>query len=1461
MKKYYCYKYLLLIAGTLTAGIAGAQNIPAASTRPAAQAVALPPAYSGPTVNYVRTWEPYMPSADAKVIAGSTDVKAVKQTTVYLDGLGRLLQSVSKGISGSGKDVVIPVTYDASGREQFKYLPYVPQTGNTSDGKFKADPFSAQQTFYQNNTLNPGAKGESIFYSQTDYEASPLNRELNKYAAGNSWAKSGGNRPVKEQYLVNTVSDSVRLWKVSGNTATTDAIYDAGQLTKRVTTNEAGSASVEYKDKDGRVVLKKLQLADVPGPAHMGWLSTYYVYDNKDNLRFVIPPLAVEKITTTWNFTSIAAELCYQYRYDERNRLIVKKLPGVDSTEMVYDVRDRLVFSRDGNLKNTNGGSWLVTFYDAVNRPVETALYKSAAARDALQTTMNNVQPDGSTSYPVPGIADLVVAVHDRNTYVATNSVTWESGFETSGTADVLAYIDPSLGSGIINMPVSNPLPGISQQDLIPLTYIFYDKYNYNGVHAAVTGDFTKLQPGDNPYAEILTAPGNMPQGKVTGTKIRVLDTDQWLTITTYYDDKGRPVQVISDNAAGGKDIVTTLYDFSGKVLSSYLRHTNPRSGATPQTTVLTMTSYDAAGRALSVKKKVNDNAATEKTIAANDYDELGRLNTKALGMQTGSQAIEQLSYEYHLRGWLKSINKAYLNSGGNTAHFGQEINYDDGFSANSYTGNIAGIRWKGWNDPLPRAYGYAYDRANRLSKGDFTQQNTAGSTWTRDKVDFTVGEVAYDANGNIISMSQKGMAGNGIVPIDQLTYRYRDNSNKLLAVQDGSTAATQLGDFTDGNKTGDDYDYDLNGNLKKDLNKTITSISYNHQNKPVQIVSGKGTITYQYDAAGNKLQKTVTDKTVTPAKTITTSYVGDMVYQNDILQYLGHEEGRIRLVYKTGVAPQFVYDYFVKDHLGNVRLVLTEQNDFTMYSATMESAAAAKENALFSNVDATRVPKPAGYPDDGSGSKNESVARLNAKDGGKKVGPSLVLRVMAGDTIRIGARAFYKSQVPNEKKQAGAPVENMVADLVQAFGGNSKTAADHGGGMVNNQTPFNAGFYNNDYRKMKDKDPDENRQDKPKAYLNYALFDDRFNMVEENSGVKQVKGEPDQLQTLAADNLIMKKSGFLYVYTSNESAQDVFFDNVVVTQATGKVVEETHYYPFGLTMAGISSNALKGKNYPENRMKYNGKELQNAEFSDGSGLEWYDYGARMYDAQIGRWHALDPKAEKYESVSPNAYAYNNPLRFIDVKGEDPGDVVVAFGGADLLMQRDKGGAPLILKAVQEQYLSKKGGQAKSFHSDFWNSNHRIPETLDDVTQSAYDYILSNYNKDNGKDVKGGKVILQGYSYGGVLVTHLARRLKKANIPVALLVTVDAAAGPESDNLDRTIPSNVDRNINIYQTKPSGIRSHGDANKKEEGSNTRMVNVDVTSIVNDHGQIDDAALKAVVNRILDELNKERKPVE
>jgi RHS repeat-associated protein len=114
-----------------------------------------------------------------------------------------------------------------------------------------------------------------------------------------------------------------------------------------------------------------------------------------------------------------------------------------------------------------------------------------------------------------------------------------------------------------------------------------------------------------------------------------------------------------------------------------------------------------------------------------------------------------------------------------------------------------------------------------------------------------------------------------------------------------------------------------------------------------------------------------------------------------------------------------------------------------------------------------------------------------------------------------------------------------------------------------------------------------------------------------------------------------------------------VFFDNLTVQHYTGPLTEEAGYYPFGLKMAGLSN---KAHGRMGSRKLYNGNELQEKEFSDGCGLNFYDFNARGYDQQLGRFMQIDPMAdeEEQESWTPYHFAYNNPVRFSDPDGRHP---------------------------------------------------------------------------------------------------------------------------------------------------------------------------------------------------------------
>ena len=185
-----------------------------------------------------------------------------------------------------------------------------------------------------------------------------------------------------------------------------------------------------------------------------------------------------------------------------------------------------------------------------------------------------------------------------------------------------------------------------------------------------------------------------------------------------------------------------------------------------------------------------------------------------------------------------------------------------------------------------------------------------------------------------------------------------------------------------------------------------------------------------------------------------------------------------------------------------------------------------------------------------------------------------------------------------------------------------------------------------NSFRSSNNPTPPSN----PKAYLNYIALDNQFNYDASSSGARPV-GAAETLGILDSDTIRIKKNGYLYIYLLNETKNvSVFFDNLSVTHYGGPLLEETQYYPGGLTMAGISDKVLKSQ-YAENKCRYNhGSELQNKKFSDGSGMEICDTHFRQLDPQLGRWWQIDPKP--HEAFSPYAAMADNSILYSDPMGD-----------------------------------------------------------------------------------------------------------------------------------------------------------------------------------------------------------------
>ncbi|WP_459641339.1 RHS repeat domain-containing protein, partial [Flavobacterium sp. CGRL2] len=377
-------------------------------------------------------------------------------------------------------------------------------------------------------------------------------------------------------------------------------------------------------------------------------------------------------------------------------------------------------------------------------------------------------------------------------------------------------------------------------------------------------------------------------------------------TSTIFYDDKARPVKNYLQNYLGGYTSSESKIDFAGKTLYSITKH--KRTSGNTEITVREEFTYSPQDRLLIHTHQINGGAV--QLLADNTYDALGQLESKKVGNNTGDP-LQKVDFKYNIRGWLTAINQtSNLQQDTDPVDlFAFKINYDTvqtsaaGVNA-LYNGNISETFWKTASDITERAYGYKYDNLNRLKNAVYEKNGVTTSAYDEN--------LTYDKNGNIKKLSRKGdydpQVGN--IDIDDLVYTYTANTNQLTKVEDNSN---NVSGFNDANKADDDYSYDDNGNMITDKNKNITAISYNHLNLPKKITFGTtGSIEYFYTAAGQKIEKIVTEGTVTTA----TNYLGGYQYKDNVLEFFPTAEGYVK---NTDGALSYVFQY--KDHLGNVRL------------------------------------------------------------------------------------------------------------------------------------------------------------------------------------------------------------------------------------------------------------------------------------------------------------------------------------------------------------------------------------------------------------------------------------------------------------------------------------------------------------------------------------------------------------
>ena len=689
----------------------------------------------------------------------------------YFDGLGRPFQTVLKKVTASSSNLVTLQEYDVAGRAANSWLPIVSSAEYVAPASFKSSA--------------PGNYGnDSRPYGQPVYEASPLNRTVKEYGPGAAWH---GGHSVNTDYLANSTANAqlncINYSVSSAGALTSNGSYASGQLSVVKTTDEDLNVSYTFTDKMGHVVLSRQMKGS---ETH----DTYYVYDDKSNLCFVLQPM--------YQSSANLDQYAFQYKYDGRNRCIWKKLPGAGYMEMVYDNADRLVFSQDGNQRALTSGNWTYYKYDGLNRLTEQGV------------CTNKVTTSGTT-------------VHIRN-YYDNYAFRAQAGFNNSN------FPDDASGNG---------------------------------------------------------------KGALTASVATVLGSSNKIYTAHYYDIKGRVVKTVQSNPLGGYDVAATVYTFTNKPAT--VTHTHTASGKTTRTEVYTY-SYDHADRLLKVEHTLG---GTKITLADYAYDNLGRLQSKSLH----GSATNKLTYAYNVRGWLTGISGS---------KFTQNLYYNNGNGTAKYNGSISSMTWKAGNESTVRGYKFTYDGLDRMLNATYGETANISTNANR----FSENVTGYDKNGNIKTLQRYGQtAASGYGLIDNLTFTL--GGNQLTRVDDAvATSAYNNGfEFKDGVKQANEYNYDSNGNLTKDLNKGITNISYNCLNLPSVVTFSDGsTITYTYAADGTKL-KTVHK---TGSTTTTTDYCGNVVYENGVQKLLLTDEGYVTLSDNK-------YHYYLKDHQGNNRVVINQ--------------------------------------------------------------------------------------------------------------------------------------------------------------------------------------------------------------------------------------------------------------------------------------------------------------------------------------------------------------------------------------------------------------------------------------------------------------------------------------------------------------------------------------------------------
>jgi len=551
---------------------------------------------------------------------------------VHDNGLGDIVQETQSFPGSSLPDVVVRHEYDEYRRS---WLPVAASPG----GGFASGGTVADMAQSQYSDTAP--------FSRTVYDGFLQSQPAAQYKAGTQW--QGNDRKVSVSY-----SEHVGAGMFSDADGYMYTLPGVKFLRTRVL-DEDSCMSAEYTDLNGRLMASETTQG-----------MTFYIYDQKGDIKYVIPPILSAYILSHYGDESedipdtddMMRKFAYVYRYDSQRHCIYKKLPGCEPVYYVYDRTGSCILSQDG--KQRQKGVWAYSIPDRFGRPCISGICHNSASYslEPLHSVSVHAEYDGSS---------------DRTGGYAVHNLTLVS--------DTLYYA------------------------------AYYDGYSFIGHHGVPSSLAYAAVPG-------FTADSSLGRGLQTGTATAILgggSVTGYLYSAMYYDSRYNVAQVRATNHLGSTDITSTSSSYTGKPLSVRIQNT-----AGPGMTEVCHTyAYDGADRMVSHTVSVTHGGPAASATLTYAYDALGRLSSITRPLAT--EQSHDITYTYDLHGWTKSIA---------TNGFCEELFYADGPGTPCYNGNVSSMRWSNSNYPYKRGYKLTYDDANRLIQAKYGRGDNIGGAW-----------------------------------------------------------------------------------------------------------------------------------------------------------------------------------------------------------------------------------------------------------------------------------------------------------------------------------------------------------------------------------------------------------------------------------------------------------------------------------------------------------------------------------------------------------------------------------------------------------------------------------------------------------------------------------------------------------------------------------------------------------